>query len=150
LRPDPDDRAAGGGGGVEADVRPTVLIAGPSISEGLEIRGWLSDLDCHVVLAGSAREIMRHASHRSMDLLILDTSLPDMEGAKLIPLIQEIHPGLPIIATTGNHSPDLEQAVRRCQIVYYAIRPDDLPHLGEVARKNLDGALSLAGPNGDH
>lgn len=81
---------------------------------------------------------MRATRNRDLDLLILDTALPDVEGQKLIPLLREVDPTLPIIVTTGDHSPDLEQAVRRCEVVFYAIRPDDLPHLEGIVRKNLD------------
>ena len=116
-----------------------VLVAAPTISVGLEIRGSLEGIPCRVQMAGCAREIVRWTRKQPTDLLILDTSLPDMEGQKLIPLLREIDPRLPIIVTTANHSPALEQEVRASWVAFYAIRPDDLPHLGEVVRKNLSG-----------
>ncbi|MCZ6689293.1 MAG: response regulator [Planctomycetota bacterium] len=121
-------------------MRSVVLVAGPSLSEGLEIQGWLDDLDCQVIVAESARDVMRLARQQPIDLLIMDTALPDMEGEKFIPLIRVVRPDLPIIVTTRNHTPALEQAVRACEVVFYAIRPDDLPHLGEVAGRSLAGA----------
>lgn len=120
-------------------VSANVLVAGPTLSEGLEIQGWIAGLECKVAIATTAREVVRSARNQTVDLLILDTSLPEMEGAKLIPLLREVDPELPIIVTTRDHSPALEQAVRRCEVAFYAIRPDDLPYLREVARKNLEG-----------
>lgn len=129
-------------------MNPIVLVAGTTLSEGLEIQGWLDEIECDVVMAKTAREVVRFARNQGMDLLILDTALPDMEGHRLIPLIQEVRPDLPIIVTTASNSPALEQEVRRCQIVFYAVRPDDLRHLGEIVQKNLAVTGRSAHPGG--
>ena len=129
-------------------MKPFVIVATPTLTEGLEIRGWLDGLDGRVDVVESAREVVRWAHKERIDLLIVDTALPEMEGTMLVPLLREIQPELPIIVTTGRHTPALEQEVRRSQVVFYAIRPDDLPNLGEVVRKNLNGvekAPDLAG-----
>ena len=125
------------GASVEVYVKPTILVAGPSVSEGLEIQHRLHGLDCRIVMAGTASEVVRFTRNQGIDLLILSTSLDGGEGSMLIPILREIQTSLPIIVTTANHSAELEQEVRSCQIAFYAILPDDLRHLGEVVQKNL-------------
>ena len=71
-------------------------------------------------------------------------SLPEMACHLLVPLVREIQRDLPIIVTTDRHSPELEREVRRSDVTYYAIRPDDLSRMSGVVKVNLSRGAPAA------
>jgi DNA-binding NtrC family response regulator len=126
------------------DRRSGVVVAAPTTSVGVELQGHLADAGISSTILDTARAVIRHAHNQAIRLMVLDTSFGDMEWETLIPLVREIQRDCPVIVTTSSHSPDLEAAVRRCEVTYYAILPDDLVHIPDVVRKNLGPAV-LAG-----
>lgn len=123
-----------------------VVVAAPTTPIGVELQGHLADAGIASTILDSARAVIRHAHNQAIRLMVLDTSFGDMDCATLIPLVREIQRDCHIIVTTSSHSPELEAAVRRCEVTYYAILPDDLVHIPDVVRKSLAPA-AMAGFN---
>jgi DNA-binding NtrC family response regulator len=117
-----------------------VVVAAPTTPVGVELQGHLADAGIPSIILDSARAVIRRAHNQAIRLIVLDTSFGDMGCETLIPLVREVQRDCPVIVTTSRHSPELEAAVRRCEVTYYAILPDDLVHLPDVVRKNLDPA----------
>ena len=115
---------------------PIVLVAAPAFPAGLQIQEILLRVGIESMLAESAGELLRHARDRKIDVLVLDTSLPHFDCASLIPLVRELQKDVPVIVCTNEHSAEQELAVRRNEVAFYAIRPDDLVHLAELVERN--------------
>jgi DNA-binding response OmpR family regulator len=67
-----------------------------------------------------------------VDLILLDISLPDIQGHELIPFFKASQPLAGIVTMTGSNSRDLEATVRKEGIAYYMIKPFELKVLKEV------------------
>ncbi len=75
------------------------------------------------------------SQHASIDLVLTDLMMPQMDGAALITAIQHIKPGQAIIAVTGLETGDLSQKVARMGIprLVKPFSTDDLiQHLNKV------------------
>ncbi len=64
---------------------------GETLSEGLELLGY----HCNSVSSGDAA--IAFLAHHTVDLVLLDILMPDMDGSVLFRHIRENHPGLPVI-----------------------------------------------------
>ena len=115
---------------------PLVLTAAPAFPAGVEIQEVLQRVGIDSTLAESAGEVLRQAGDRAIGVLVLDTSLPEVDCVGLIPLVRELQKDVPVIVCTGEPSPEQEAAVRRVEVSFYAIRPDDLAHLAELVERN--------------
>ena len=74
-------------------------------------RAILSELDLDLVCARSGREALEHLMGREFAVVLLDVSMPDMDGFEAAKLIHE-HPRFertPIIFVTGVHLDDLDR-----------------------------------------
>ncbi|NWK98238.1 hybrid sensor histidine kinase/response regulator [Sphingobium lactosutens] len=63
--------------------------------------GMLEDLGHTVFQAGSAADALRMLAEANVDLVVTDHAMPGMTGAQLADLIEQDHPGLPVIIITG-------------------------------------------------
>ena len=115
---------------------PVVLVAAPAFPAGVEIQRQLKTVGIESTLAESAGEVLRQARDQSIGVLVLDMSLPDVDCVALIPLVRELQKGVPVIVCTAEPSPEQEAAVRRVEVSFYAIRPDDLHHLAALVERN--------------
>jgi CheY-like chemotaxis protein len=74
------------------DDEPTVLALGKLALEGC---GYL------VTAVTSVQDAMRVAAHESVDLIILDILMPNMDGLDLMDRVKKTQPRLPILLLTG-------------------------------------------------
>ena len=63
--------------------------------------GMLEDLGHTVFQAGSAADALRMLEEANVDLVVTDHAMPGMTGAQLADIIEQNHPGLPVIIITG-------------------------------------------------
>lgn len=66
------------------------------------------------------------------DLILLDISLPDCLGYRLIRHFKEINPKVHVVTMTGYNSRALEKEVRKQGISYYMIKPFELEQLQAI------------------
>jgi CheY-like chemotaxis protein len=76
-----------------ADDQPTIR---DSLSRLLRRQGY------NVVLAENGREAVERAGHESFDLVLLDLSMPEMNGWEALKRLAALKPGLPVVIITAH------------------------------------------------
>jgi len=77
-------------------------------------------------------DALEKLQHTDVDLILLDMSLPDIQGHELIPFFKASQPQAGIVTMTGDNSRELETTVRKQGVAYYMIKPFELTVLKEV------------------
>jgi DNA-binding response OmpR family regulator len=102
-----------------------------SFSEILKNHGF------QVKTAATGGEALKTLETESVDLILLDIQLPDVEGTKLLAQIQEINPEIPTIVVSG--SATLENATEALNFGAddYLLKPVSPRDLIHVVRQTL-------------
>lgn len=98
-----------------------------------------------VAEAGDGREAIDLARAHQPDLLLLDISMPEMDGIEALPLIREASPRTRVVVFSGFEGSDVEQQVRALGAVGFYDKGTSLKVLA-AALLDLMGASSIAGP----
>jgi len=77
-------------------------------------------------------DALKISSQKPIDLILIDTSLPDMKGYTLIAEIKKILPQTKIIVAAEPNFSELESADKDERIDYYLIKPLDERYLENV------------------
>jgi len=112
-----------------------------ALANTLELAGY------SVIDAGSGKEALEKLKTESVDLMLLDIRLPDMDGVQILKKVKAEHPGLPVIMVTGFGS--LETAVQTVQLGAsdYLPKPFENKDLFQKIEKAL-GARALKASDG--
>ncbi|HEY7887996.1 MAG TPA: response regulator [Steroidobacteraceae bacterium] len=95
----------------EFEERVSILLVDDQAQRLVAYRAILADLQLDLVCARSGREALEHLMDREFAVVLLDVSMPDMDGFEAAKLIHE-HPRFertPIIFVTGVHLDDLDR-----------------------------------------
>ena len=95
----------------EIEEKVSILLVDDQPQRLLAYRAILADLGLNLVCAGSGREALEQLMDREFAVVLLDVSMPDMDGFEAAKLIHE-HPRFertPIIFVTGVHLDDLDR-----------------------------------------
>jgi signal transduction histidine kinase len=95
----------------EANDKVSILLVDDQPQRLLAYRTILENLDLDLVCAGSGREALEQLMSHEFAVVLLDVSMPDMDGFEAAKLIHE-HPrfeNTPIIFVTGVHLDDLDR-----------------------------------------
>jgi signal transduction histidine kinase len=95
----------------KAEEKVSILLVDDQPQRLVAYRAILGDLDLNLVCARSGREALEHLMDREFAVVLLDVSMPDMDGFEAAKLIHE-HPRFertPIIFVTGVHLDDLDR-----------------------------------------
>ncbi|HIQ15274.1 MAG TPA: response regulator, partial [Leucothrix sp.] len=114
-------------------------------------RAGLSDLltrrKIEVVAAvGSGAEGIKIAAEASLDIVLLDMRMPQMDGISVLRKLKEVHPNLPVaMLTTSSDESDLVGALRNGAQGYLLkdMDPDDLV----VALRNIISGKTVVAPD---
>lgn len=102
-------------------------------SEALSLSGNL------IAAASNGEQALKHLGTINFDVMILDLNLPGISGLEAIQIVRRDNPGLPILAVTGGHDPDLARSVLEAganDIVFKPVGLDELTDLvGRLARQ---------------
>jgi YesN/AraC family two-component response regulator len=92
--------------------------------------------DYTVLRASSGDEAMDVLAASPIDILITDQKMPRMTGVQLLERIKDMYPGIVKVLVSGyTDVPDIQQAVERCQIHRYVVKPVDSEKLRETVRE---------------
>ncbi len=80
---------------------------------------------CAVMAADPPQEGLAKLKKSKVDLIIFDLDMPDLDGYALLPFLQEICPGIPIIAITDQAYPGLARDLWQKGIQGYLPKPID-------------------------
>lgn len=94
----------------------TVLVIDDEPGVARMIKLMLDDVGYRVVLASGGRGAIENLIRESVDLVITDILMPEIEGIELIRHIKEAHPTVRVIAISGggqSHNPDFLRFAQR-------------------------------------
>src|SRR4051794_16972632 len=92
------------------DIRPVVYVVDDDVSMRESLQGMLDEVGFRALVFDSAEGFLAHSRPRSPGCLILDVSLPDLNGLELQRRIGKDQAALPIIFITGHG--DIPMTVR--------------------------------------
>jgi response regulator RpfG family c-di-GMP phosphodiesterase len=80
-----------------------VLLVDDQLSSLMALEDILQSLDANLVKAGSARQALRMMIEHSIDCVLLDVSMPEMDGFEFLQTLQQApaHKAIPVIMVTG-------------------------------------------------
>ena len=71
----------------------------------------------------TGRDTLKKVNKRTFDLVLLDTSLPDMKAQDLIKRLKELQSEIRIVTMTESNTKGLEDEIRTLGIIYYMSKP---------------------------
>ena len=89
----------------------------------------------------SALQVLKH---RSIDLLLLDLNLPDIDGFGVLAYLQEHRPGLPVILLSGMPLNEIQHEIHRLpkrELPPLLIKPIDPGQLLQMVELGLSGEM---------
>jgi DNA-binding NtrC family response regulator len=96
---------------------PTILIVDDE-PQVLQLVGkMLGSRPIHVLLAPGPSEALRIAQSQSVDLLISDIVMPEMDGSRLAESVLKMHPGASVLLISGQ-SREVPSALRSPRVKF--------------------------------
>jgi DNA-binding response OmpR family regulator len=117
---------------------PTVLVVEDDEATRLAMASWLAAEGFLVLTAANGHEAAGHLERplETIDVVVLDVGLPDVDGVALCQRVRELYPALPVLVCTGMATTEeaarlLELGARR----YFRkpVDPDELLSAVEAA-----------------
>ncbi len=131
------------------DRRVRVLLAEDSPSNQMVFRTYLEKAGIDVDVVGNGAEAVEAIDRFPYDLVLMDISMPEMDGLEASQTIIEKHPDAdlpPIIALTANAAPGFRTTCLKAGMKDYLLKPVTMPRLLEVVRTWLDLELIASEP----
>ena len=100
-----------------------------ALSDTLELAGF------RVVPACSAEEALELLSERTVDMMVSDVNMGDMDGHELLQRVRIMHPALPVLLITAYGSISKSVEAMRNGAVDYLVKPFDPQTLVEAVRQ---------------
>jgi DNA-binding NarL/FixJ family response regulator len=90
--------------------------------------------------AGGGVEATRQAVEGDADLVLMDLSMPDLDGIEAMRRIHEARPGLPVVILTAHADPGVEKEAREAGASGFLAKGTALEELVIVLHEAVDGA----------
>jgi CheY-like chemotaxis protein len=114
------------------DDEPEVRLV---LTEFLESRGY------EVAVAGSGAEALAMVDAAKPHVVLLDVTMPEMDGMETLKRLAASQPGLPIIMVTANADVDVTSRLLAMGAADYLPKPFDLDYLGQAVSIQVSAAL---------
>ncbi|MEY3562964.1 MAG: hypothetical protein RLZZ294_970 [Bacteroidota bacterium] len=98
----------------------------------LEMKGY------HVTSMTNGFDALEFLQKQSVDLILLDESMPGMSGLEMLQRIKRMHPHIPVVLVTKNETESLMEEAIGAQITDYLIKPVNPNQVLLILKKNLD------------
>jgi CheY-like chemotaxis protein len=105
-----------------------------AVDEVLTSRGY------EVLLAASGPEALATLETITPDVVLLDVTMPGMDGVEVLRRIVARHPSLPVIMVTGHVDIGRIATLLALGAVDYVPKPFDLTSLEQAVRRHVPGA----------
>ncbi len=114
----------------------TVLVVDDTESIRVLLAGVLAGLNCHCDALGSGEEAVAwfDANHSRIDLVILDLSLPDRDGASVFTHLRQRDPSVPVVLMSGHGENETAQRLRRHGAAGFLPKPFAIDTVRETVR----------------
>jgi DNA-binding NarL/FixJ family response regulator len=127
--------------------RPRVLVADDHAGVRVALAAVLDLIGFEVVgQATDGAEAVALAKALVPDLVVMDLSMPVLNGLDATRLLHETLPATPVVVFTGSESDELERAAHTAGAAAYLVKGTPVEHLREV----LHGAVISVRPNEAH
>lgn len=90
-----------------------------------------------VLSAESGREAVEILNARRIALLLTDLKMPEMDGFELLAYAMKHYPSVPVLAMTGDYSPEVEARLRSLGAVHCIQKPFEREDLLEKISNKL-------------
>jgi len=120
-------------------MKPHILLIDDSETIQEAISGALTDSDYTLTTVSSGTEGLSYIKHQEYDLILLDYSLPDIDGLSLLHKILAEGLDIPVIMVTGSGSERIAVKALKTGASDYVVKSNDfLSKLPHVVRDNLE------------
>ena len=102
------------------------------------LRRFLESRGYGILEAESCQSALQVCHDSQPDAIVLDHNLPDGDALSLLPPLQEIHPGVPIIVLTAYATVDLAVQAMKQGAEYFLTKPVDLTALQRILDRALE------------
>lgn len=118
-------------------IKKTILIVDDNYDMLDLLQRYIKILDHHTYKASSVGEAIEILRYNTIDLLITDIQMPDINGIELLKYSEEHFPGLPKLVITG--MPSVDNAVNALQsgALEYLIKPFTADELSKSIKSSL-------------
>lgn len=126
--------------------RLRILVADPLdlVAEGLRAKLNGTDLSATVTHAGSGAQVLELLAHAPFDLLLLEVSLPVLDGIDTMRAVHRHHPSLPVLAHTALTEIEYVNSMRIEGAAGYLVKGGDTDELLHAIRTVLSGGHYLS------
>ncbi len=115
----------------------TILIVEDDFYNSEYLKEVLSDFGFTIICAYSAREAIRLVSEQSIDLILMDIQLSDINGYEASKTILESNPNIKIIAQTAYANFEEKDKALKMGCVDYISKPTKRENLINVVQRNI-------------
>lgn len=117
--------------------QPSLLV----VDDELLIRDLLYDFftgqGWTIAVAENGEKALQVLKSRTVDVVLTDVRMPEMDGMTLVKELKQHHPDLPVVVMTGFPSVDTAVGALRSRVYDYVIKPFNINQLF----KTLEAAL---------
>lgn len=117
--------------------KPSILV----VDDELLIRDLLYDFftgqGWNISVAENGERALEVLGEKSVDLILSDIKMPEMDGLTLASRVRQSHPGLPVVLMTGYPSVETAVTALRSRVEDYVIKPFNINQLYKLIEKKL-------------
>jgi PAS domain S-box-containing protein len=116
-----------------------ILVVDDDLGVCQSLRDLLTQEGCEVLVASGGHEALQRLEHATVDLVLSDVVMPDLDGHELFQQVRQRYPDLPVVLMTAFHF-DKDHIIKRSKIagltdVLYK-KPIDPPRLRELIKRH--------------
>jgi PAS domain S-box-containing protein len=125
-----------------------ILVADDDLGVCQSLRDLLTQEGCEVVIATGGREALARLESVTVDLVLSDVVMPDLDGYELFQEVRRRMPDLPVVLMTAFHF-DKDHVIKRSRVagiddVVYK-KPIDPPRLREIIKRHARRTQAATG-----
>ncbi|MEA2100344.1 MAG: EAL domain-containing protein [Campylobacterota bacterium] len=88
-----------------------------------------------IIIASDGEDALKKFKNNSIDLIIIDTNLPKLDGLNLIAKIRDIDASLPVIILSANNKPEIFIKSINLDVDGYLLKPLDINEFKKILEK---------------
>lgn len=115
-----------------------ILIVDDQLGIRMLLKEVFSQEGYEVSLAANGMETLEIASKESLDGVLLDMKIPGMDGIKILSLLKEKYPDLPVMMMTAYGELNLVNEARELGASLYFTKPFDIFEVRDAVNKLLN------------
>ena len=117
--------------------QPSILV----VDDELLIRDLLYDFfsgqGWQITVAENSEKALQVLKDRTVDLVLTDIKMPELDGLQLAAQLRESRPDLPVVVMTGYPSVDSAVSALRARVADYVIKPFNINQLFKLLEATI-------------